>query len=156
MHVYLAWQFIDLSCESFHSGCNRILYKISDCNIHTFCLSHTEPSLIEVLYELHLVHASWYWIGLQLDIPYHKLDCLKIEYPDPSHAMHEMLKLADPHPTWAAVVTALRSPRVDEKNIAAHLESKYCKPVQYMMGKFLLYRIERSTGFVTHTQVQRV
>ena len=50
--------------------------------------------------------------------------------------MREVLKhwldtAVDP-PSWEAVVTALRSPAVDKKNIAEQLESKHCAPVQHM------------------------
>ena len=63
--------------------------------------------------------------------------------------MREMLKewlrtAVDPSPSWEAVVTALRSPLVNEMNVAAQLESKYCAPVQYDM------REESSC----HTQVE--
>ena len=56
---------------------------------------------------------------------------------DPLHLMREMLKhwldtAVDPHPTWEAVVTALRSPIVDKKRVAEQLESKYCTSVQHM------------------------
>ena len=49
--------------------------------------------------------------------------------------MCEMLKYwldtaVDPPPTWEAVVTALRSPIVDKKNIAELLELKYCPQTQ--------------------------
>ena len=49
--------------------------------------------------------------------------------------MREMLKhwldtAVDPPPTWEAVVTALRSPIVDKKNIAELLELKYCPQTQ--------------------------
>ena len=40
------------------------------------------------------------------------------------------------YPTWEAVVAALRSPSVGEKNVAAELESKYCTPVQQMRKDF--------------------
>ena len=39
------------------------------------------------------------------------------------------------HPTWDAVITALKSPIVGEKNIAAQLESKYCPPLQDKMDE---------------------
>ena len=49
--------------------------------------------------------------------------------------MREMLKewlrtVVDPPPSWEAIVTALKSPLVNEKKVAARLESKYCTPVQ--------------------------
>ena len=113
---------------------------------------------MELLSELDPVHARWYMIGIQLDIPYPMLEIIKCDYHnDPLHAMQEMLKYwfhNSLRPTWEAVVTALKSPTVNEKDIAAHLESKYCKPVKYMLGE-LLYEIDRSTWFVTYSQMQR-
>ena len=101
-----------------------------------FLLAYTEPSLKALLTELHPVRASWYNIGLHLDIPYTTLDCFMRNYTDPLDLMREMLKhwikaSVDPHPTWKVVVTALRSPLVNEKNVAAQLESKYCKQVHH-------------------------
>ena len=62
-------------------------------------------------------------------------------YTDPLELMRGMLKhwlqtAVDPPPTWEAVITALRSPLVNEMNVAAQLESKYCAPAQYTMGEF--------------------
>ena len=56
-------------------------------------------------------------------------------YSDSLDLMREMLKhwlktSTDPPPTWEAVITALRSPLVNEKTVAAELEFKYCAPVQ--------------------------
>ena len=58
-----------------------------------------------------------------------------------SDSLCEMLMLwlrtaVDPPPTWEAVVTALRSPAVNENYLADQLEAKYCNPVQPMMGEF--------------------
>ena len=101
------------------------------------CFSHTEPSLVELLDELHPVCVSWYNIGLQLHIPRTTLDRFKEMHQDSLHLMREMLKhwldtAVDPHPTWEAVVTALRSPIVNKKRIAEQLESKYCTSIQHM------------------------
>ena len=62
-------------------------------------------------------------------------------YSNPADLMRAVLKhwfktAVDPPPTWEAVVVTLRSPLVNEMNVAAKLESKYCAPVQYAMGKF--------------------
>ena len=88
-----------------------------------------------MLDELHPVRASWYNIGLQLDIPHTTLDCFKQNYSDQTDLMCEVLKhwLDTAVPSWEAVVTALRSSIVDKKNVAEQLESKYCSPVQCMM-----------------------
>ena len=101
-----------------------------------FLLTCTEPSLKALLTELHPVRANWYNIGLHLDIPYTTLDCFMQKYVDPLDLMREMLKhwintSVDPPPTWEAVITALRSPLVNKKNVAAQLESKYCKQAQH-------------------------
>ena len=58
-------------------------------------------------------------------------------YTDPLELMREMLKhwlktAVDPHPTWEAVVKALRSQIVNEEKVAEELESKYCSPVQHV------------------------
>ena len=59
-------------------------------------------------------------------------------YSDPSDLMREMLKhwlqtTVNPHPTWMAIVTALRSRSVDEQSVAEQLESEYCMPAQPAM-----------------------
>ena len=101
---------------------------------------YPEPSLKALLHELHPVRASWYNIGLEFNIPHTELDCFKQTYSDQTDLMREMLKhwlktAVDPPPTWEAVVTALRSPLVNEKKVAAQLDSKYCAPVQHMREK---------------------
>ena len=66
-----------------------------------------------------------------MDIPHTELDCFEQKYSDPSDLICEVLKhwlktSVDPPPSWEAVITALRSPIVNEKTVAAQLESKYC------------------------------
>ena len=61
-------------------------------------------------------------------------------YSDPSDLLREILihwlkTAADPPPTWEAVVIALKSPIVGEKNIAAHLKSRYCPALQDVMDE---------------------
>ena len=101
-------------------------------------LEYTEPSLKALLNELHPVRASWFKIGLQLDIPHTELICFRKMHSDFSDSLCEMLMhwlktAVDPPPTWEAVVTALKSPFVNEKYFAAQLELKYCKPIQNVM-----------------------
>ena len=92
---------------------------------------NTEPSLKALLHELHPVRASWYNIGLELDIPHSTLNGFKPMYSDQLDLMREMLlywldTAVDPPPTWEAVVSALRSPIVCMTYVAEQLESKYC------------------------------
>ena len=100
-----------------------------------FLFTCTELTLKALLNELHSVRVNWYNIGLELDIPYTELNCFRTMYSDPSDSLREVLihwlkAAVEPSPTWKAVVTALRSPLVNEMNVAAQLESKYCAPVQ--------------------------
>ena len=89
------------------------------------------------LKELHPVCASWYNIGLELDIAYTTLDNLKQNYLYQFDLMREMLK--EWFITWLIHVLpgkllselALRSPIVNEKHVAEQLKSKYCASVQH-------------------------
>ena len=106
----------------------------------TFLFTYAEPRLKALINELHPVRDSWFKIGLELDIPHTELICFRKRHSDFSDAMCEMLihwlrTTVDPCPSWEAVVTALRSPLVNEKNIAAQLESKYCLSMQHMMDE---------------------
>ena len=99
--------------------------------------THTEPTLKALLNELHPVRDSWFKIGLQLDIPYTELICFRKAHSDLADQMCEMLMhwlntAVDPPPSWEAVVTALRSPSVNEMTVAAQLESKYCLLMQHV------------------------
>ena len=98
----------------------------------------TELTLKALLNELHSVRVNWYNIGLELSIPYTELNCFRKMYSDPSDSLREVLihwlkTAVDPPPTWEAVVTALRSPLINEMNVAAQLESKYCVSMQDIM-----------------------
>ena len=118
--------------------------------------THAELKLKTLLNELCPVRANWYNIGLQLDIPHTTLDCFRQNYSDQSDLMREMLKCwlkiaVDPPPAWEAVVTALRSPLVNEKKVADQLESKYCPPVQCMGKKSnTSIKVENSKGISTY------
>ena len=117
----------------------------------------TEPGLKALLNELHTVRASWYLIGLQLEIPHTTLDCLKQNHSDPSDLMWEVLKYwldtaVDPRPSWEAVVAALRSPIVDKKYIAEKLESMYCASVQHVKESNGFTKMEKSAGIVFSLQ----
>ena len=46
--------------------------------------------------------------------------------------MYWLESAVDPRPRWQTIVTALRSPLVNENKLADQLESKYCAPVQHI------------------------
>ena len=118
-----------------------------------FLFTCTEPTLKALLNELHSVRVNWYNIGLELGIPYTELNCFRKMYSDPSDSLREVLihwlkTAVDPPPTWEAVVTALRSPLINEMNVAAQLESKYCAPMQNIMdtSNSPIMKAEKSKG----------
>ena len=128
-------------------------YIIVQTDNTEYAFLHTEPGLKELLNDLHPVRASWYNIGLELGIPYTTLDCFRQNHSDQSDLLREMLKhwldaAIHPHPCWAAVVKALRSPIVHKQYIAEQLESKYCAPVQHTREKANspTKKVERSEG----------
>ena len=100
-----------------------------------------------MLNELYPVRASWYFIGLELGISHWIMNKINHIYLNPLDLLRETLKhwlqtAVGPRPTWRAVVTALKSPLINEKNIAAQLEEKYCLPVHHMskLSKSGFYR----------------
>ena len=130
-----------------------VLINLQKQKIKMFLFAYTEPTLKALVNELHPVRASWFRIGLELDIPHTELICFRQMHSDFSDSLCEMLMhwltaADDPPPSWEAVVTALRSPLVNEKNVATQLESKYCAPVQHIMdeSKCQPAKTERSKG----------
>ena len=116
-----------------------------------FSYMYTAPNLRVLRNELHPVYTNWFNIGLQLGIPYHKLECFKQMYQNPSELMCEMLarwfKTAiDPCPSWEAVVAALRSPSVDAQHLAEQLESKYCTLILAESNSPITSKTEKSKG----------
>ena len=110
-----------------------IVHRVKAC----FFLIYTGPTLKTLFNALYLVRAKWYNIGLQLDISFNELDNFQKMYSDTSDLLREMLKYwlqtaTDPHPTWEAVVEALRSCVVNEIDLAAQLERECCAPMQRM------------------------
>ena len=116
-----------------------------------FLFTCTELTLKALLIELHSVRVNWYNIGLELGIPYTELNCFRKMYSDPSDSLREVLihwlrTTVDPPPTWEAVVSVLRSLIVNEMNVAAQLESKYCAPMQDIMDTSSPTKAEKSEG----------
>ena len=123
-----------------------VLINLQKQKIKMFLFAYTEPTLKALVNELHPVRASWFKIGLELDIPHTELICFRQMHSDFSDSLCEMLmhwlKAADdPPPSWEAVVTALRSPLVNERSVATQLESKYimdeskCQPAKTERSK---------------------
>ena len=120
--------------------CDSRLSYLNQKQKKMFLFTHAELTLKALLNKLYPVRARWLEIGLELDIHHTDLICFRERHSDFTDSMCEMLihwlkTNIDPPPTWEAVVIALRSPIVNEMNVAAQLESKYCPSMQHMMDK---------------------
>ena len=66
--------------------------------------------------------------------------------------MYWLETAVDPHPHWKTIVTALRSPFVNENYLADQLESKYCAPMQHMREESSSHtKMEKGEGIVITT-----
>ena len=77
------------------------------------------------------VRTKWYNVGLRLGVSADVLDSIRSQHgPDPDECFREMLKRwlqsCDPSPTWSALVKALRSPTVNQHQLARQVEEEYC------------------------------
>ena len=86
--------------------------------------------LATVLKELYEARTKWYYIGLELKVPWVTLDSIKAQSDDEQErlleALKHWLKTVDPKPTWQVLVDALRSCVVEENQLANSLEEKHC------------------------------
>ena len=81
--------------------------------------------------ELHSVRDCWHDIGLELNINLSTLDHLKTKHGgDSKECLLRMISewfrwMTRPH-TWGEIIDALRSPIIEQHELAATLEAKYC------------------------------
>ena len=93
---------------------------------------HLRPDdLCAVLNAIYTVQHKWYYIGLELNIPYHTLDSIKAQCPNNiEDCLTEMLKRwltsISPPPTWSGLVQALSSAPVGEQRLAEEIRKQYC------------------------------
>ena len=92
---------------------------------------HLRPGdLRAVLDAIYTVRHKWYYIGLELKIPYHTLDPIKAQCPNNiEDCLTEMLKQwlsSTSSPTWSDLVQALSSGPVGEKRLAEEIREQYC------------------------------
>ena len=83
-----------------------------------------------MLQEVLDVSAEWYDLGLQLKVRVGTLDNIRTDFVAAKHQLREMLKAwltTGDYPSWKTLIEALRSPVVGASQIAAALETKYCR-----------------------------
>jgi hypothetical protein len=82
-----------------------------------------------VLEELYTVRTHWYFLGLKLGIKSDLLDDIGVRCSNkPKDCFCDTLKkyLNTVTPSWRVLVEALRSPTVDQPQLAEEVEKKYC------------------------------
>ena len=92
---------------------------------------HLGPDdLRAVLDAIYTLRHKWYYIGLELKIPYHTLDAIKAQCPNNiENCLTEMLKQwlsSTSSPTWSGLVQALSSAPVGEQRLAEEIREQYC------------------------------
>ena len=95
----------------------------------------TVNNLDVVLEELYGVRTHWYNMGLKLKLKANTLDAIKSKCSgDPSECFREILKRylqrVTPLPSWRSLVEALRSPIVDQPQLAEEVERRYCQALK--------------------------
>ena len=80
--------------------------------------------------ELVTVRNKWWVIGLELQVPFHKLKEFEQESEPFAAIIDYWLKgnVEDVPVTWRSVVAVLESTSVDEKGLAWTIINKYCQP----------------------------
>ena len=88
-------------------------------------------NLCDVLSAICTVRHKWYYIGLELKIPFQTLNVIRTEqHNNTTDCLTEMLQkwltsISPPH-TWSDIVQALSSAPVGEKRLAEEIRKQYC------------------------------
>ena len=111
--------------------------------------------LYDVLNELHEVRAKWRYLGGSLKVKESDLAVIRAECRDILlDCLREMLShwlgQVDPQPCWNAIVAALRTPIVDEPQLAQTLEAKFCPGMCTTTFTYKFYSAGAMGGQVTY------
>ena len=77
-----------------------------------------------------LDETNWFMLGVQLNVDRAKLNRIQMDYPGRAqqcqyHMLHTWIDSGNA--TWSELVTALRSPLINNKKLAQEIEQKYLK-----------------------------
>ena len=79
------------------------------------------------------VKHNWFNLGLQLDISYSKLKEIEADQQKVYDRFLEMLyywlRMAEPEPSWEALLTALEHESVECRDLAEHMRVQYQIPM---------------------------
>ena len=115
---------------------DSMLLNFQSIKLYWFILSSTSfnlgPELKDLMNELAPAIDRYHFIGIELGISIEKLKCIKKDYPQETDmCFSEMLSNwlnNSENISWKAVISALESPFVGHKTLAAELKEKYTTP----------------------------
>ena len=88
-----------------------------------------DDDLAKVLRQLVKAKNKAYEIGLELKLPQYEVESIRDTYQDPqdrlTRVIEKFLKQAYPEPTWRVIVDALRSPLVNNAQLAKEIETAH-------------------------------
>ena len=90
----------------------------------------TEEDLPTLLNELNDIIDIWFRFGVQLRVPFSRLNAIKSEHSNPDDCLMHMLNFwltnTTPSPTWETVVDALCCAAIGRQQMADNIRRKYC------------------------------
>ena len=90
----------------------------------------TEEDFPTLLNELNDIIDIWFRFGVQLRVPFSRLNAIKSEHSNPDDCLMHMLNFwltnTTPSPTWETVVDALCCAAIGKEQIADNIRRKYC------------------------------
>ena len=88
-----------------------------------------DDDLAEVLRQLLKAKNKAYELGLELKLPQYEVESIRDTYQDPqerlTRVIEKFLKQACPEPTWRVIVHALKSPLVNNAQLAKEIETAH-------------------------------
>jgi len=96
----------------------------------------SESDLARLVEEVSMISAQWIYLGMALGLTQESLKDIRAMKPANSdHFLSRMFMQWLQHtqsPTWSRLVEALRSPMIEENDLADQLEEKYCHGSDWM------------------------
>ena len=94
----------------------------------SFLNSFLETDMRDVLTAT-ISETRWFMLGVALNVEQHQLRRIKSANRDPQECQNDMLYswISSGNATWSGLVEALRSPLLDNQQLAQEIEVKYMK-----------------------------
>ena len=121
------------TCMSLFRASQTLKFVLTSTTNHclfSYCtVALTINDLATLTEKLHRISANWKPFGLQLGVDTGTLNNIQYEFRNPGDCLRETLThwlKAHHEPTWNAVIQALWSSSVNEKQLASSLKTEFC------------------------------